>query len=142
MEPNSKVMISPAWTSVEREALLQAIQKSLEVRRSTEPQWVLRGFHRGNSRSREYVAFCQAVADCRNAVEQESACWLEANRSRFDMWVAPTEPEGVDLDELQQATEELLAQLRDRQPGLHTWNEALSRRLRKLQYLAARTLRK
>ena len=47
---------------------------------------------------------------------------------------------GIDLDELQRETERLLSLLRDRQPGLMSWNEFMHEQLTKLHALAAQAL--
>lgn len=49
---------------------------------------------------------------------------------------------GVNLDDLQQEAEKLLFLLKDRQPGLMTWNERLHERLQNLHKLASRALGK
>lgn len=50
--------------------------------------------------------------------------------------------EGINLDELQQEMERLLALFKDRKPGLMTWNEFLHERLQNLHKLASRALGK
>ena len=52
------------------------------------------------------------------------------------------ENNGVNLDALQQETEKLLALLKDRQPGLMTWNEFMQERLQNLHKLASQALGK
>ena len=54
----------------------------------------------------------------------------------------PGRKKGVNLDELQQETEKLLALLKDRQPGLMTWNEFLHERLQNLHTLTSKALGK
>ncbi len=49
---------------------------------------------------------------------------------------------GVNLDELQQETEKLLALLKDREPGLMTWNEFMYKRLTILYSLTSKALGK
>jgi len=49
---------------------------------------------------------------------------------------------GVNLDELQQEVEKLLALLNDRQPGLMTWNEFMWERLQNLHKLTSQGLGK
>ncbi len=49
---------------------------------------------------------------------------------------------GVNLDELQEETEKLLALLKDRQPGLMTWHEFLHERLQNLYVLISKALGK
>lgn len=49
---------------------------------------------------------------------------------------------GVSLDELQQETEKLLSLLKDRQPGLMTWNEFMRERLTALHKLTSLALNK
>lgn len=48
----------------------------------------------------------------------------------------------ISLDDLQQETERLLAFLRDRQPGLMTWNGFMRERLQRLHGLISQALRK
>jgi hypothetical protein len=48
----------------------------------------------------------------------------------------------INLDELQQETEKLLALLKDKQPGLMTWNEFVHERLQNLHKLTSRALGK
>ena len=55
---------------------------------------------------------------------------------------ASVEKKSFNLDELQQETEKLLALLKDRQPGLMTWNEFLCERLRNLYELTSRAVSK
>ena len=50
--------------------------------------------------------------------------------------------EGVNLDELQQETERLLALLKDRQPGLMGWNGFMQERLKNLHKLISQALGK
>ncbi|MEK7163298.1 MAG: hypothetical protein AAB775_01120 [Patescibacteria group bacterium] len=52
------------------------------------------------------------------------------------------EKRSVNLDELQQETKKLLALLKDRQPGLMTWNEFLWQRLQNLHKLTSQALGK
>ncbi|MBI2482262.1 MAG: hypothetical protein HYV76_01730 [Candidatus Vogelbacteria bacterium] len=52
------------------------------------------------------------------------------------------EKKGINLDDLQQETEKLLSLLKDRQPGLMTWNEFMQERLQNLHKLAAQALGK
>lgn len=54
----------------------------------------------------------------------------------------PGRKKGVNLDELQQEAEKLLALLNDRQPGLMTWNEFLHERLHSLHALTSKALGK
>ena len=49
---------------------------------------------------------------------------------------------GINLDDLQQETEKLLALLNDREPGLMTWNEFLHERLQNLHKLTSQALGK
>ena len=55
---------------------------------------------------------------------------------------AEDEKKGINLDDLQQETEKLLALLKDRQPGLMTWNEFMQERLQNLHKLASQALGK
>lgn len=43
--------------------------------------------------------------------------------------------QGINLDELQEETEKLLALLKDRQPGLFTWNELFKKKMEKTHSL-------
>ena len=52
------------------------------------------------------------------------------------------EKKGVNLDDLQQEVEKLLALLKDRQPGLITWNEFMQERLQNLHKLTSSALGK
>ena len=52
------------------------------------------------------------------------------------------EKQGISLDDLQQETEKLLALLKDRQPGLMTWNEFMHERLQNLHKLTSQALGK
>jgi len=52
------------------------------------------------------------------------------------------EDEGINLDELQQETQKLMALLKDRQPGLTTWNQFLQERLTNLHQLTSQALGK
>lgn len=56
--------------------------------------------------------------------------------------MATTEAEGNSLDELQVEAEKLLSLLRDRQPGLVTWNKFLLQRLETLHNLTSQALGK
>lgn len=49
---------------------------------------------------------------------------------------------GINLDKLQRETEKLLALLKDRQPGLMTWNDFLRDRLTNLHKLTSQALGK
>jgi hypothetical protein len=55
---------------------------------------------------------------------------------------AATIKKGINLDELQQETEKLLALLRDRQPGMFTWNDFLVERMTKIHTLTTKALGK
>ncbi len=48
----------------------------------------------------------------------------------------------IDLDELQQEAEKLLALLRDRQPGLMSWHGFLDERLRNIHTITSKVLGK
>lgn len=50
--------------------------------------------------------------------------------------------EGVDLEDLQKETEKLTALLKDRHPGLMTWNEFMRASLQNLHRLASQALGK
>ena len=50
------------------------------------------------------------------------------------------EKTGVDLDELQVETQKLLSLLRDRQPGLITWNTCMREQVQKLHILTSQAL--
>ncbi len=52
------------------------------------------------------------------------------------------EKKGINLDDLQQETEKLLALLNDRQPGLMSWNEFVQERLQNLYKLTSQALDK
>lgn len=52
------------------------------------------------------------------------------------------ENKGINLDDLQRETEKLSGLLKDRQPGLITWNEALREQLQKMHQLTAQALGK
>jgi len=52
------------------------------------------------------------------------------------------EKKGINLDDLQQEAEKLLALLEDRQPGLMTWNEFMQKRLQNLHKLTSQALGK
>lgn len=52
------------------------------------------------------------------------------------------EKKSVSLDDLQQEIEKLLALLKDRQPGLMTWNEFMQKRLQNLHKLTSQALGK
>ena len=57
--------------------------------------------------------------------------------------VGATTPEkGINLDELQQEAEKLVSLLKDRQPGLMTWNEFIQERLQNLHRLTSQALDK
>jgi hypothetical protein len=49
---------------------------------------------------------------------------------------------GISLDDLQQETEKLLDLLKDRQPGIMTWNEFMHERLANLHRLTSQALSK
>jgi len=51
------------------------------------------------------------------------------------------EEKGISLDELQEETEKLLALLKDRQPGLMTWNMFMHDRLTKMHALTTQALK-
>ena len=67
------------------------------------------------------------------------ACFAHYNRKGGSM---RTTEKGVNLDDLQQETEKLLALLKDREPGLMTWNEFLHERLQNLHKLTSQALGK
>ena len=50
------------------------------------------------------------------------------------------EKKGINLDELQTETEKLLSLLKDRQPGLYTWNTFMFERLAILKGLIDKAL--
>lgn len=52
------------------------------------------------------------------------------------------EKKGINFDDLQQETEKLRALLKDRQPGLLTWNEFMQERLQNLHRLTSQALGK
>lgn len=53
-----------------------------------------------------------------------------------------TEGKGVDLDELQEEAEKIVALLKDRHPGLITWNNLLLERVQNLHGLTSQALSK
>lgn len=54
----------------------------------------------------------------------------------------PETEKGIDLDELQGEAEKLVSLLKDRQPGLMTWNDFMRERLEALHSLASKALNK
>ena len=55
---------------------------------------------------------------------------------------AEGEKKGINLDDLQQEAEKLLSLLKDRHPGLMTWNDFMRKRLQNLHELASQALGK
>lgn len=55
---------------------------------------------------------------------------------------SPEKEKGIDLDELQSEAEKLVSLLKDRQPGLMTWNNFLRERLEAIHQLTSKVFNK